>query len=218
MTTIYSSKLRDFNKKTFQVKDVYAPYRAGGIETASGFKFRTFYDLPEDEREVVFTGDEKIKASPNASKRELREKIWNKNERVFEFHKVKDRQDREFFKTYKKVFDVKVVFEQPVTVTNWKGEEQTGNEVVLQQVGASKIKSMLQVVAEVEPRLVDGKDKTGKPAKVPAFDWEDGEKYKLKDLFVKIMVSGEGMDTKYVFTPGKEFKVADEIDVNDLPF
>lgn len=90
-----------------------------------------------------------------------------------QFHKVTDKIDRDFYKTYKKVFDVKVIFEQPVTVTNWKGEEETSKEVVLQQVSASKVKNMLMVVAEVEPPLVDGKDKTGKPAKVPSFDWED---------------------------------------------
>jgi len=212
--TIYTKNLREFNKKTFQVKEVYAPYRAGGVETASGFKFRSFIEFPEDWREIVYSGE--IEKN-NDAKKELRERIWNKNEKKFEFHKVKDRMDRKFFKTYKKVFDLKVVFEQPQKLTNWKGEEEVGNEIVLQQVSASKVKSMLMVVAEVEPPLVDGKDKTGKPAKVPAFDWEDREKDKLNNLFIKVMVSGEGVDTKYNFTPWKEFTLP-ELKTEDIPF
>ena len=212
--TIYTKNLREFNKKNFQIKEVYPAYRAGGLEINGKFKFRSFYEFPVDEREVVLSGDETIKANKDLRK-ELREKLWI--DWQMQFHKVKDKQDREFFKTYKKVFDVKVVFEQPVTVTNWKWEEETSREVTLQQVSASKIKNMLMVVAEVEPPLVDGKDKTGKPAKVPAFDWEDRERDKLNNLFIKVMVSGEGMDTKYNFTPWKEFTLP-ELKTEDIPF
>lgn len=71
--TIYTSKLREFNKKTFQVKEVYPAYRAGGLEINGKFKFRSFYEFPVDEREVVLTGE--VPKNEDA-KTELREKIW----------------------------------------------------------------------------------------------------------------------------------------------
>ena len=65
-----------------------------------------------------------------------------------------------------------------------------------------------------------GKDKAGNEAMVEVYDWEDTLKNVLEGKFVKMKVSGEGMDTKYMFQEGKAFvKQAQEVDeFGDLPF
>jgi len=60
---IYTSNLRQFNKKNFQIKEVFPAYRAGGLEINGKFKFRSFVEFPEDERDVVLSWDETIKAN-----------------------------------------------------------------------------------------------------------------------------------------------------------
>ena len=125
--------------------------------------------------------------------------------------------DREFFKTYKKVFDLKVVFEQPQEVKNWKNEAETGNEITLTQVSASKVKNILTVVADVEPPMVEWKDKAGNDCMVAEFDWEDKYRDALENVFVEMTVTGEGLDTKYNFSAGKEFAVK-ELTLDEIPF
>ena len=49
--------------------------------------------------------------------------------------------------------------------------------------------------------MVEGKDKAGNAAMVEAYDWEDTAKNLLEGKFIKMKVSGEGMDTKYIFQP-----------------
>ena len=75
---------------------------------------------------------------------------------------------------------------------------------------------------EIVP-MKEGKDKAGNDAMVEVYDWEDELKNVLEGKFVKMKVSGEGMDTKYIFQEGKEFaKVEPEAPAKDewadIPF
>lgn len=81
-----------------------------------------------------------------------------------------------------------------------------GNTFTLRGVPASRVIGMLEahdLDANVE--LVDGKDKTGNPAKVRPYDFEDNLINDLAGKFIKFKVRGEGMDTRFTFKEGEEF-------------
>lgn len=180
----YTSGIRQFSGDTFQIKEVYPAYRAGGVELPDGkFQFRTFKYFPVDERESVFSGDPEIlaKASADATpKMELREQKWNDVEKKFEFIRVKGKLDGDFFKTYKKVYDVSIRLDGVKKIHRYKEVYEENDEVVLQGVSASKLKDILRNVADVNPPMVNGKDKAGNPAMVEAFDWEENYRANAK--------------------------------------
>ena len=237
--TIRTSNLRAFHNKTFLVKKVYNAYRDGWLDNGKTKTHRTFKYFPFHEVEVLVGKtpemeqvNEAFKNLKPGEKQELREQIWEGG--FPSFHKVKDKQDKEFFSTWKKVFDLEIATEVPVEVDAWDKEakamvKQSDTEFNVTTVSAGKLKSLLRGVmdedkGEVIP-MTKGKDKAGNEAMVEAYDWEDSLKNIAEGKYVKVKVSGEGMDTKYMFQEGKAFVEHKEAPLTkeddmfvDLPF
>ena len=136
--------------------------------------------------------------------------------------------DGEFFKTWKKVFDLEIETEQPMEVDAWDKDigktKKSDTSFNITCVSAGKLKSLLRGImdedkGEVIP-MTQGKDKAGNEAMVEAYDWEDSLKNIAEGKYVKVKVSGEGMDTKYMFQEGKEFaaKAPIEDEWDSIPF
>lgn len=211
---------RNLDGNNILIKKVHNYYRTGGIEqpqTGGGVKWvgKTFVNIPKRiEDDAVVQGDERL-AYIKWDEMELREAVWDKDLKKRVFYKTKEKMDRDFYKVYKKVYDVEVIVQSPFKnkVWNWetKVEEEVefeeGTTATLSSFPVSRLKVLLETLELDEGvELVDGKDKAGNPAKVKPFDWEDGVKFKLEGKFVGMRVRGEGMDTKYTFKEGKEFE------------
>lgn len=230
---VKGSNLSKLTGKTIKVNAVYFPYFTGDannwLKGADGKllakpNVRTFIKFPARiTEEVVVDYKEDFKRIGEEAM-ELREKIYDASIGKFTFVKLKEKVTRDFYKTYKKSFDISVDIDSPIEVTRWDKDAQQNvtekvvNNVVFQGVSASKIKTMLEFLGLDENiELVDGKDKLGNPAMVKPFDWEDTIKDSLAGKFIKVKVTGSGIDSKYIFTEGKEFTpVANE--VPDTPF
>ena len=233
---IKTNNLRQFHNKTFLIKKVYNPYRDGWLDnwttkTHRTFKYFPFHDVEvlrgkTPEMEEVSAAFKNMKPG---DKQELREQIWENG--FPSFHKVKDKMDSDFFKTWKKVFDLEIETEQEVEVDAWDKETKSNvrrsdTEFNITCVSAGKIKSLLRGIMDEDKGetipMIKGKDKAGNEAMVEAYDWEDSLKNIAEGKFVKVKVSGEGMDTKYMFQEGKEFKTTPESPATDewadIPF
>lgn len=239
-TTVYvkRSNHKLLGEQSLGINRVFSNYRAGGLEVNGKYTARVFHYFPKRLTEEVVMGNDESAKKVDGDVMELRERKWNKDARTFEFHKVKDKLDREFFATYKKVYDVEVIISQPTKLPVWDSMSKTeveetfpaGTSIVLKEFPASRLKAVLEVLdLDASIQLVDGKDKAGNPAKVKPFDWEDDVKDLLERKFISFKVRGAGLDTTYTFKEGKEFDAnammseaslpqGEEIDVNDLPF
>ena len=109
--SVYTSNLRQFAKKVMKIKEVYSPYRAGGLEVNGKFLFKSFYQFPVMEEDMITFADERLKPENIVAdyKQEWREKVWVDKKLFFKKTKIDDYKT--FFKTYKKVFDMKVELE-----------------------------------------------------------------------------------------------------------
>jgi hypothetical protein len=201
----YADKLRAVCGNDMKVTKVFPAYRAGFDPQSN--RMRQFYYFPVDERLVITANDESTKARKNEAKKELREKVWNKDAKTMEFHRVNAKLDGEWFKTFKKTFDIDVEFANPVNLKNWKNPEGIDVTTARVPVNASHIKTMLETYTDEADaiKLIPGKDKAGKPAMVKPFDWEDALAEKLVGIFCHTKVTGEGMDTKYIWKPAAPF-------------
>lgn len=108
--------------------------------------------------------------------------------------------DSEFFKTWKKVFDLEIETEVPVEVDAWDKEaktmvKQSSTEFNITTVSAGKLKSLLRGIMDEDKGetipMTQGKDKAGNEAMVEAYDWEDTLKQLAEGKYVKVKVSGE---------------------------
>lgn len=208
----YADKLRDICGNDFKIEKVFPPYRSGWDPQTN--KKREFFLFPIDQRLVVGSKDESIMSRKDEAKKEFREKVWNKSEGKMEFHKYSGGFDSEFFKNYKKTFDIDVRFEKPVLLKNWKFKDGVETDNARLPIGASHIKTMLETYTNEADsvKLVPGKDKAGNPAMVKPFDWEDPLASKLVGVFANAKVTGTGMDTKYIWKPAKPFEIKETND------
>jgi hypothetical protein len=243
-TTAYikNKNLRKLDENTFLIKKVYPSYRDGGLETKQPdgtvkYVGKTFVYVPKRIKdEVVLQGDEQLKFI-QGDEMELREAVWDKELKTRKFVKVKQKLDKDFFSTYKKVYDVEVAVKSGFTIPVWdkdaKKEVDTkfddGVSATLVAFPAGRLKNMIEALdLDKGIQLVQGKDKAGNDAMVRPFDWEDTVKNKLEGKFVEMRVRGTGLDTKYSFREGKEFVElntaedvfdnGEEIAVEDIPF
>jgi len=105
---------RRLDGNNFRVNKVYNYYRVGGIETTingvTKWVGKTFINIPSRiEDEAIVQGDERL-AHLEGDEYELREAIWDKELKKRVFYKLKNvKLDRDFYKVYKKVYDVEVV-------------------------------------------------------------------------------------------------------------
>lgn len=229
---VNASQMRALNDKPILILKVYKPYRHGWDDNIK--KFRSFYNFPARlSDEVIYSWDEsaKIKEGDTFS---LREKFWDGDMKKFGFRKIKF--DGAMYKAFKKVFDVDIA---PWMDADFKVYDSTikqeveatfglGNTFTLKAVSKSKIVWMIEALdMDANVQLVDGKDKTGNPAKVRPFDFEDEIAPNLAGKFLKMKVRGQWMDTRYTFTEAPSFDInipvedqsrSDRIDLENLPF
>lgn len=205
----YLDKIRKLHGLEFRIDKVNKPYRKGFDPSTN--KPRSFYAWPKDERQVIESGDEKsIQNAASASFDNCREKIWNKATRKMEFHLYPIKDKSSFYKTFKKVFDVRVTLKDTTTFEKWDKTQVDAKTLMCEAVSASLVRNAIETLTDINIPLVQGKDKAGNPAKVKPFDWEDSHVKALEGLFAKLKVSGEGMDTKYLILPTAQFTVPEE--------
>lgn len=244
--TIKAKNLKPFNLKTIKITNIYSPYFFWWNEGLK--KFWTFKRFPTHPDNVIFNGgkameevSEVFKNISDDTKFEIREQVYNKEEWRFDFVKYKWKLDSNFFKTYKKTFDVEFSTENPIEVMSYdrdlKEEVPTKSTEFTSPIGASKIRAMLEsLFDEIDSEVT------------AEFDWEDRKKNLLEWKFLKIKIteaktddvikeleeakkSGDEkkikelekklkelrLETKYIFSEGKEFVVS-EINLEDIPF
>ncbi len=235
MTAYIKSKyVRKLDGKNIRINKVFNAYRSGGLEIAGKWVGKSFVYFPKRiTDDVIASGDERAKyVQGDELAMELREKSYNREAGRFEFARVKEKLDGEFFKTYKKVFDVEVTLGESVSIPTWdkvakqevNSEFGIGETLMLQEFSAGKLKTLLEdLELDSKVELVKGNDKMGNEAMVKPYDWEDDLRRELEGRFVVIRVKGEGMDTKYKFKDGVPFEVPEEkkdggINIMDIPF
>ncbi len=203
--------LRALNGNSIYIKSVYFPYYTGYVEAEK--RFHTFIRFPIIADDIIMQGDERSKPKTPGEKMEFREKIWVDGKVAFQ--KFKGKVNGDFFKMFKKTFDVALETSVPVTVKVWDKLEKanvdvTSNNFVI-PFGASKIKKALQdMKLDRDVEKVEGTDKLGKPAKVMPFDYEDGIRGDLVGKFMAVEVLGEGMDTRYIFEKTEPFAISED--------
>lgn len=222
MAKVYTSDIRQFNKMNFKIEDVFPMYRTWFVKIGDSGKFRTFKLFPKSDTKVLVQGDSELLMMKEEKRtpEEWREQIWNKEDRVFEFHKGTVKIDKDFYQNFKKVFDISILLEKEIEVKKYKDVTDISDEVVLSWVGSGKIKNMIRTLVDEEIPMVDGKDRTtGEKIKVEAYDFEDTMKDLLKGKFCQMKITWVGMDTKYIFVPWKEFDKKEEESILDsIPF
>lgn len=173
MEYIKASSFRQLQASPFTVVTVYPKYRNGGIMSGDKFIGRTF---------VYDDGN-------------LKEKKWDSDNKTFVFSDITDiKINAEFFKVYKKVFDVVVKLDKKVTIKEKRGDmvtEVSGDEFVVKALGTGKLQKML----DADFDIVVPEDENGKRP----FDWEDDLVKKLEGSKFKMKVTGQGLDTSYTF-------------------
>lgn len=169
--------------------------------------------------DVILSGDEQLKPIEGDTF-SLRELIWNNGAR--EFHKYTGKLDKDFFGTYKKVYDIEVVIKESFKNTVWnkdtKQEEEVeffeGTSATLNAFSAGRLRNLIESLDLDEGLvLIDGKDKLGEPTLVKPYDWEDLYKAKLEGKFVSMRVRGTGLDTKYSFKEVSAFPITETVPV-----
>lgn len=201
MEYIKASSFRQLQKSPFVIKTVYPKYQSGGIMMGDKFVGRTF----------VYDEDKKLK-----------EKKWDDEAKAFVLVDFSDiKVDRDFYKTYKKVFDVAIVTDNEVTVKEKrKGEmvEVVGTEFVVKGLGAYKLQEMLKEDFDIDVEMNGDR---------PVFDWEDNLVKRLEGSKFQMKVTGKMLETSYKFKlleKAPEGNEADfeepvkEVEVEDLPF
>ena len=180
---IKAKQFRDLAKKDLKIIWVFWPYRSWWIKVWDKFLWRTF----------KYSSDDK-----------LMEQKWDSVNRKFELIPFSDiKVDRDFFKTYKKVFDVK--FQTSDIIEMW---DQSDNMFIV-QLSAYKLQEILRnTVVDDVPVNEEWNEK---------FDWEDDLYMNLINTFIKFNVTGTWLDTKYTFKSGKEFS-DDLADISNIPF
>lgn len=224
-----ASKMRLLSDIDIMILKVYKPYRYGWDDSIK--KYRSFYYFPERlTQEVVYSWDESAKIQEGDTF-SLREKYWDDAEKKFAFKKIG--YDANFYRTFKKVFDVDIAPASEATFNIWNSQMKAevpvtmglGNTFTLRAVPASRVIGMLEAHdLDADVPLTDGKDKLGNPSKIRPYDFEDALVEKLQGKFIKFKVRGEGIDTRFTFKEAKEFDPTitststDELTVEDTPF
>ena len=115
------------------------------------------------------------------------------------FKPFSDKIDKDFFSTYKKVFDVEITTAKPIPITTYKGLQED-DTFVLQATSSGKVQSMiLATILDEAPTKEDGKKE---------YDWEDGIINSLEGQFVKFGITWTWLETRYNFKAGKAFSTA----------
>lgn len=195
MAYIKSKHFKQLKGIPLKITAIYPAYRSGWIKTADGkFIWRTF----------------------KYQDWKLLEQKWDDVNRKFSLVPFVDiKQDRDFFKTYKKVFDVTFETEQEQTIKDEKKWEIVDYSFTLQWLSAYKLQEIMRAT-KIEDVPVDENGKE-------QFDWEDEFLKDMEWVFFKFNVTWTWLDTKYTFKEVKPFGgikeiTKDEISIEDCPF
>jgi len=235
MIKIKSSLFRSLEPTQVQIVNIYPSYRYGWNDSEKTYK--TFSYFPDSAtKDVLFQWDAEAIPSDNETRFHLRLQEYDKSVGKFKFTKVAP-PNKDFFKTYKKVYDIEVALKSPVTVMVWdknanREVEYTTSpwEVVrLTAFPASRIQSIAQsmmLTKGIDKVEVDVKDRlTGevKKEKRLPFNWEDAIVPSMVGKAFEFAVDGTGLDTKYSFKEVSPFPLSDNtkgdgINIEDIPF
>jgi hypothetical protein len=237
-TYIKRKNQKNLDGNTMKIVKVYNFYRDGGLEVrqADGsmkYVGKTFVNCPKRIKDnIVIQGDEQLKYI-EGDEMEFREVVWNKELKARTFVKYAGKFDKDFYATYKKVYDIEVIVKDEFTNPVWDKDANAevlktfegGVSATLNSFPVGRLKNLLESL-ELDTGIekIKGKDKAGNEAMVMPYDWEDNVKNKLEGKFFSMRVRGEGLDTKYSFKEAPEFVIMNEAqnvfedDTQDLPF
>jgi len=222
MTISVSNKdFKKLQKNPIMIKKIFNFYRSGYVKAEN--KYHTYIYFPSRlSDKIVYSEDKVLTKNQEGERMELREQIWNKDEKKFEFHKLNSRID---LKAFKKVVDVVAVAQEDFEITQYdkftKSRQpffvNAGDEFVIESFSAWKVRDLLDALD-----LAD--DITPDPTtEKRAFDWEDAIKGRLERKAFTFKVTWVKLDTKYIFKEAPAFEVTQDdgdkpISIEDIPF
>lgn len=192
---INGKEFRKLQKKNITVRKVYNFYRTGYVPAEN--KFHTYIYFPARlTDEIVYSEDRVMTAPQDGEKMVLREQIWNKEERKFEFHKI----GRIDLKLYKKVVDVVAVCDEEFVTEQYDSSTKgrvnyvvaAGEEFLLEAFSAGKLRDLLDTL-DCTDDVVE--DENGKRP----FDWEDSIRKRLEGKAFSFKVTGQKLETRYTY-------------------
>lgn len=219
----YTQDLRAFgstrnNEVVITIEDVYKHYYTAYLKSEN--KFYKFYPTDDWIKQQVWNAEnKKMELVSLSGEYTIITGFNDKNEPQYEKKAVGSEWFwKGFYKLYKKTYDIKVSTNVEVSPLVYNSETKSkvptaDTEFTIQGVGASKIRNLIVSCVD-EFALEEAQEKK-------IFDWE--EKYDLKNESFKFSVSGEKLETKYVFKSAEAKKaepksIEEEIDLEDLPF
>lgn len=218
---INGKDFRNLQKKNITVRKVYNFYRTWYVPAEN--RFHTFIYFPARlTDEIVYSEDRVMTAPIDGEKMVLREQIWNKDERKFEFHKVWKID----LKLYKKVIDIVAVCdedfvtEQYDSSTKWKVNYvvAAGEEFLIEAFSAGKLRDLLDTLDCTDDVVEDADGKR-------PFDWEDSIRKRLEGKAFSFKVTGQKLETRYTYkevepmvevTTWNDFN--ENIELSEIPF
>lgn len=226
--SVNASQMRALTDNPILILKVYKPYRHWWDDNIK--KFRSFYNFPSRLKdEVVYSWDERAKIQEGDTFT-LREKFWDSDMKKQEFGFKKVDFNWDMKKLFKKVYDIDIA---PSLDCNFKVYDSKikqevdvefglGNTFTLKAVSSARVIGMIEALdMDSDVVLVDGKDKTGNPAKVRPYDFEEVIAPNLAGKFIRFKVRGEGMDTRYTFKEAPSFSIdltKPSISEEEIPF
>lgn len=220
---VKSKDFKNLQGTPILIKKVYNFYRSGYIPAEN--KFHTYIYFPARlTDEVVYSEDRVLTEVVEGEKMELREKTWNKEDRKFEFRKLKSAANADFYKSFAKVIDIVAVANGEFETTMWNPDTKTREpylvspweEFVIEAFSAWKVRDLLDTMELAEDIPLDATSK-----KRP-FDWEDNIRKRLEGKAFTFKTTGAGLETRYRYkeVPAFEATVAkpQELSIEDVPF
>ncbi len=145
-------------------------------------------------------------------------KAWNKEERKFIETPYEGKIDRDFFKEYKKKYDIVVKTKDEVEVDVWdknvkENVKTSWDEFTVNKISDFLIKEMLLQTDTVEEEPMNWER--------PEYNWEENYLERLKGMFVKDTITWAKLNTRHKFRKGKEFDLwieKEETEDEALPF
>lgn len=219
--TISGKDFKKLQKTPILIKKVFNFYRSGYVPSEN--KFRTFIYFPARLTDaIVYSEDKTLNKVIAWERMELRERIWNKQDRKFEFHKVTTRLD---LKLFKKVVDVVAMANEDFEIEVWDSFLKTKvphlvcawDDFIIEGFSAGKIRDLLDALDLADDILVGADDKRG-------YDWEDSIKDRLETQAFTFKITWSGLETRYHFKEAAPFTVAPQetiiptISEEDIPF
>jgi len=199
---LYQKNLRPFNKNTFLIESVSAPYRYQEVWIDDWVKSDGSPKRKCTKRETVIIKDWKFFI-----------KEWNADEKKFIERPFTEKIDKEFFKSHKKKYDIKIRVEKDIEINVWDKDSQSmidkeDTEFTITWLSDFMLKEMLLQTDIVEEEPMDWDNKV--------WDWEEKEVEWLIGKFIKVTITWQKLDTRYKFRQWKAFEVEETAKEDDV--